>query len=334
MQIYEVFFIRRKRGVKISFRGAIYRCLYGKRGTVRAERETALVKRRAAWLQQGRHGHNRDGFDKRGGGFGKQGAACITGGALRTQQDGMDTTGRRGQQGAVRTKQSAPRTKSETNFRFVARLSLSLRGDRRRAGRSNPAKFCADTHLRTVYAVFAINLRYEGRETDTCHQRRRLRFERTCGGRGGRARLRPRGRGGARNDAERHEPSHHDVQPAVPALCAEGRGAGGVRLFRHAGGLREDGVRLPAARRARRSGNFGHQPRLQLRRERALFGDDGRGDRRQLLRLSRRRAVARRPRRGRRFRGGGGVRQADRGQRARKQDRAAALWRPKRRRAA
>ena len=145
-----------------------------------------------AWLQQGRHGHNRDGFDKRGGGFGKQGAACITGGALRTQQDGMDTTGRRGQQGAVRTKQSAPRTKSETNFRFVARLSLSLRGDRRRAGRSNPAKFCADTHLRTVYAVFAINLRYEGRETDTCHQRRRLRFERTCGGRGGRARLRPR----------------------------------------------------------------------------------------------------------------------------------------------
>ena len=92
------------------------------------------------------------------------------------------------------------------------------------AGRM-PGKFCADTHLRTVYAVFAINLRYEGRETDTCHQRRRLRFERTCGGRGGRARLRPRGRGGARNDAERHEPSHHDVQPAVPALCAEGRGA-------------------------------------------------------------------------------------------------------------
>ena len=156
MQIYEVFFIRRKRGVKISFRGAIYRCLYGKRGRFGrnggAERETALVKRRAAWTQRGRLGHNRAGLSKRRAGFGKQGAACITGGALRTQRDGMDTTGRRGQQGA-------PRTKSETNFRFVARLSLSLRGDRRRTGRSNPAKFCADTHLRTVCAVFAINLR-------------------------------------------------------------------------------------------------------------------------------------------------------------------------------
>ena len=145
-----------------------------------------------------------------------------------------------------------------------------------------------------------------GRETDTRDQRRRLRFAGHGGRRRGGPHLRARGGRGARDDAERHEPGHHDVQSAVPALRAEGRGAGGVCLFRHAGGLREDGVRLPAARRARRSGDFGHQPRLQLRRERALFGDDGRGDRRQLLRLSGRRAVARQPRGRRRFRRCGG----------------------------
>ena len=40
-----------------------------------------------AWLQQGRHGHNRDGFDKRGGGFGEQGEVYTAGGAVRTKRE-------------------------------------------------------------------------------------------------------------------------------------------------------------------------------------------------------------------------------------------------------
>lgn len=157
------FFIRRKRGVKISFRGAIYRCLYGKRGRFGrnggAERETALVKRRAAWTQRGRLGHNRAGLGKRRAGFGKQGAACITGGALRTQRDGMDK--RDGADNKVRHEQNKVRHGQNRKQIFVLSPAfhyLCGETDAGPAGRM-PGKFCADTHLRTVCAVFAINLR-------------------------------------------------------------------------------------------------------------------------------------------------------------------------------
>ena len=73
----------------------------------RAERGTALVKRRAAWIQRGRLGHNRVGLSKRRAGFGKQGAACITGGALRTQRDGLDATGWHGHNGTEWTTRCA-----------------------------------------------------------------------------------------------------------------------------------------------------------------------------------------------------------------------------------
>lgn len=139
-------------GVKISFRGAIYHCLYGKRGTVRAERETALVKRRAAWTQRGRLGHNRAGLSKRRAGFGKQGAACTTGGALRTQRDGMDK--RDGADNKVRHGQN----RKQIFVLSPAFHYLCGETDAGPAGRM-PGKFCADTHLRTVCAVFAINLR-------------------------------------------------------------------------------------------------------------------------------------------------------------------------------
>ena len=160
MQIYEVFFIRRKRGVKISFRGAIYRCLYGKRGRFGrnggAERETALVKRRAAWTQRGRLGHNRAGLSKRRAGFGKQGAACTTGGALRTQRDGMDK--RDGADNKVRHGQNRKQKFGVEFGPSPAFHYLCGETDAGPAGRM-PGKFCADTHLRTVCAVFAINLR-------------------------------------------------------------------------------------------------------------------------------------------------------------------------------
>lgn len=119
----------------------------------RAERETTLVKRRVAWIQRGRLGNNRAGLSKRRAGFGKQGAACITGGALRTQRDGMDNKVRHGQN----------KVRHGQNRKQIFVLSpafhyLCGETDAGPAGRM-PGKFCADTHLRTVCAVFAINLR-------------------------------------------------------------------------------------------------------------------------------------------------------------------------------
>ena len=131
------------------------------------------------------------------------------------------------------------------------------------------------------------------RTTHTRYQRRRLRLEGACRSRRGGPQLRACGGCGSRDAAERHEPGHHDVQSALPAAHPRGARPGGLRLFGHAGRLREDGSRQPAARRAGRSGALGHQPRLELGRQRPLFGDDGCGHRGELLRLSVDRPLAR-----------------------------------------
>ena len=75
-----------------------------KTGAVRAERETALVKRRAAWLQQGRHGYNRDGMDTTGTASTRGEAVLVNKG--RYGQNGRcsaDKTGRHGYNGTTRT---------------------------------------------------------------------------------------------------------------------------------------------------------------------------------------------------------------------------------------
>ena len=78
------------------------------------------------------------------------------------------------------------------------------------------------------------------------------------------------------------------LQPAVPPqACAKEEGLEVYALCRHAGRLREGRVRLPAPRSASvdlvLSGiNHGSNSAVSA----ALFGHDGRGDRRKLLRLS------------------------------------------------
>lgn len=154
---YTKFFHSAQTGRKNIVSGRDLSLSLRKTGAVRAERggaerETALVKRRAAWTQRGRLGHNRAGLGKRRAGFGKQGAACITGGALRTQRDGMDK--RDGADNKVRHEQN----RKQIFVLSPAFHYLCGETDAGPAGRM-PGKFCADTHLRTVCAVFAINLR-------------------------------------------------------------------------------------------------------------------------------------------------------------------------------
>ncbi len=156
-----------------------------------------------------------------------------------------------------------------------------------------------------------IRTRKHERTTDTGHQRRRIRLEGTGRRHRSGERIRPRGSGSSRDGTERHEPGHHHVQTAVSAARTPGTGRGGLCLLGHAGRLREDGLRPPAARRTGRPGRVGHQPRLQLGRQRTLLGNDGRRHRGELLRLSGRGPLARRPLARCRLRSGRALWQAD-----------------------
>ena len=142
------------------------------------------------------------------------------------------------------------------------------------------------------------------RTIDFFDQRRRFRFTRHGGPYRHRPPIRTGGRRRSRKAAERHEPRIHDALAPLHPQGARGGGIGSLRAQRHAGRLREGRFRLPAPRAQGRPGAFRHQPRLQFGRGAALFGHDGRCDRRKLLRLSLDRAIAYRPSPRRRFHGG------------------------------
>ena len=105
-------------------------------------------------------------------------------------------------------------------------------------------------HAAYAYLCTAKTTANDERETDPRHQRRRLRFERHPRRDRRGAPLRPGGGRGAGDRAERHEPGHYDVQPALSAPRVARGGGRCLRLLRHAGRLREDGFRLPDARPA------------------------------------------------------------------------------------
>lgn len=127
----------------------------------------------AAWLQRGRHGHNRGGMATTGTASTRGEAVLVNKGRCaqregRYGQNGRcsaDKTGRHGYNGTTRTTRCrSDKTKCATDkignkFSFC-RPPFTIFAGRQMPGRQvESGKICADTHLRTVCAVFAINLR-------------------------------------------------------------------------------------------------------------------------------------------------------------------------------